>query len=106
MMSLDASDRITEECRGVDFNGSVFDSFESASDAKKAASLRIGNRSFSVQKPLPINALNALRDGASCSEGLGIGLVDRKRAGEVNPARIVITKELPASGDGRRHSIR
>jgi len=44
-----------------------------AEDAKSRES-RIWNRSFSVlQNPLPINALNALRDGASCSDPMGCG---------------------------------
>ncbi len=45
-----------------------------ARKTQKAASPCLWNRSFSVsENPLSINALNALRDGASCSDAMGCG---------------------------------
>jgi hypothetical protein len=40
-----------------------------------------------LAKPLPINALNALRDGASCSDAMGCGRYVGAAAARVKPCR-------------------
>jgi hypothetical protein len=44
-----------------------------AEDAKSRESRIMGPQLQRLAKPLPINALNALRDGASCSDAMGCG---------------------------------
>jgi hypothetical protein len=44
-----------------------------AKDAKSRESPKLEPQLQRLAKPLPINALNALRDGASCSDAVGYG---------------------------------
>jgi hypothetical protein len=44
-----------------------------AEDAKSRESLPVGPQLQRLENPLSINALNALRDGASCSDTMGCG---------------------------------
>ena len=44
-----------------------------AEDAKSRESLPVEPQLQRLENPLPINALNALRDGASCSDTMGCG---------------------------------
>lgn len=44
-----------------------------AEDAKSRESPNMGPQLQRLENPLPINALNALRDGASCSDTMGCG---------------------------------
>ena len=44
-----------------------------AEDAKSRESLPVEPQLQRLENPLSINALNALRDGASCSDTMGCG---------------------------------
>ncbi len=74
-----------------------------AEDAKSRESPCLGPQLQRLENPLPINALNALRDGASCSDTIGCGRYVGSGEGDVKGERGCRSNDRSAASAEFRH---